>query len=77
MTRNEAINKAVELKIILIKLSMAGTNKPQDTSALTWWKFFSKYPMRTRTQYPELGLLGFIDLAEKRIAHYKNVLAEA
>jgi len=73
MTRKEAINRAAVLKITLIKLT---ATKPQNTNLTTWLNFFSKYPMRTRTQDPQFGLLGFIEHAEQKIAHYKKVLAE-
>lgn len=69
MTRTEAIKRAVELKIILIRLHTPNGN----TNAETWEKFFSKYPMRSRTQ-PEFGLLGYIEMAESKISHYLNVL---
>ena len=76
MTRKEAIKRAAELKIILIKLSIAASGKEQNTNLYTWRCFFSKYPMRTRTQNPQFGLLGFIEHAEQKIAAYKAVLME-
>ena len=69
MTRTEAIKRATELKITLIKLHTPGAN----TDPCTWQEFFSKFPMRSKKS-PEHGLLGFIKVAENKISHYRNVL---
>ena len=70
MTRIEAIKKAAELKVMLIKL----TRPEAETSLTVWQHHFSKYPMRTRKQHPDFGLLGFIEMAEGKINHYRAVL---
>jgi len=72
MTRIEAIKKAAELKTILIAL-----NTPEGNTNFTEWaRYFSKFPMRSK-KLPVFSLLGFIEMAEGKINHYKNVLSEA
>jgi len=62
MTRPEAIRRAAELQVTLIKESGVEGN----TNLKTWQGHFSTYPMRSK-KYPMFSLLGFIEGAERGV----------
>ena len=76
MTRTEAIKRAAELKITLIKLSDIESGKYLEINPIVWRHYFQSLPMRTRKNHPDFSILGFIENAEKKINHYRSVLNE-